>query len=68
MILDTLNKYIYESNHYDKVHAEDLSKSKILNLIDEMRYMDKEDKIDTLNTLSKNTIKQMKLLKEGDMI
>lgn len=68
MILDTLNKYIYESNHYDKIHAKDLSKFEILNLIDEMRYMNKEDKIDTLKNLSKKTIKQMKIFKEGGML
>lgn len=68
MILDTLNKYIYESNHYNKIHAKDLSKSEILDLIDEMRYMDKEEKINTLNTLSEETIEQIKKLKEGGMI
>jgi len=58
MVLNKLNKYIYESNHYDRVYAKNLSK----------RYMDKEDKIDTLNTLSKKTIEQMKILKEGGLI
>ena len=68
MILKTLNKYISESNHYDKVYAKDLSKSEILNLVDEMRWMDKEDKINTLKNLSKQTIEQMKILKEGGLI
>lgn len=68
MILDTLNKYIYESNHYDKIHAKNLSKIEILNLIDDMRYMDKEDKINTLKNLSEKTIEQMSKLKEGGLI
>jgi len=68
MTLDKLNKYIYESNHHDRVYAKDLSQSKILELIDEMRYMSKEDKINSLKNLSDNTIKQMKKLKEGGLI
>lgn len=68
MILNTLNKYIYESNHYDKIHAKDLSKLEILDFINEMRYMDKEEKINTLKNLSEKTIKQIKILKEGNMI
>jgi len=68
MILDTLNKYISESNHYDKVHAKDLSKFEILDLIDEMRYMTKKDKINTLKNLSEQTIEQIKKLKEGGML
>ena len=68
MILDTLNKYIYESNHYDKIHVKDLSKLEILNLIDEIHYMDKEDKINTLKMLSKKTIEQIKKFKEGGLI
>lgn len=68
MVLKTLNKYISESNHYDKVHAKNLNKFEILNLIDEIRYMNKNDKINTLKTLSEQTIKQIKILKEGGLI